>query len=394
MRRRAVPLLLFFLPACTPAPVPPPKPYTAELLSYQGGKYLLADEKLETLDELSGMKGAVASFQGGGTVSFATGLGSDEGAWRRAYTPTDGSPVRLAYENDNGVVRALDYSSFAMLGIYRELERIRDFYRGLGVADPALKPIPVWYHASISLFSVPFVQNNAAYSPEADGLLLFSEYLDGDEVPLDLNLGVMAHEYGHAVFNHLAWGGHVPRSLLDGWPSRGTNMLRALEEGLADLLGATITDDPRFLSRSSASAGAARDLSVKQVADLPMWSAASASSDSYDPYPLGTVLAAALWRVGDDAGRTAVAKTVVKAELGLAGKMDSKMELTAGLQALIEAADGPGGGCPNGDFCQDASGCCSDSPLCVANTCVSERDLFCRVFAERFPAAGSFDRCH
>jgi hypothetical protein len=321
-------------------PVSPP--FTAELLSYVGGgRYQLADEPLATLRSLDPFTGGAGEIRGGGAISLTGDLGRTDEEIRRALTPDDVHGLDLRYDLDGGVMRSIDYDTFAVFTIYRELERTREFYAGLGVPESALGPMPAYFRGRIEVFFLPLLaSNNAAYVPAIDSFMLFNDLFAGNEVPLALNLGVIAHEYGHAVFQHLVWGSRLPPALIENWPFAAVNQLRSLDEGIADLMGATFTDDATFVGRSLAEAADDRDLgapgraSASQVA-----AAASEEPDSYDPYPLGTAIARSFWAAGATIGRTEVAGYLVRAEQAMAGQVNSSFLIVQFLEVIARLAN-------------------------------------------------------
>ena len=316
-------------------------PVTVEVLDYTPAHtYELRDETLATLTTVEPFAGAAGRIWGGGAISASGDVGNTEADVRRNLAVRGAHGLHLAYTIDAGVARALDYDTFAIFTIYRELERVRTFYATLGVPDAALAPLPAYYRGRIEVFFLPLLaSDNAAYVPAIDGFLLFNDFLSGNDVPLALNLGVVGHEYGHAVFEHLAWRNQLPPGDYLPWPGATVNHLRALDEGLADLFGATLVDDAAFVGRSVASLGDERDLSVVRVATTGLLAAATGDDPStFDPYKLGAVIASALWSAGGVIGRNEVAGYVVLAEQAEAGRIGETFRIVEFLDAVAAAA--------------------------------------------------------
>ncbi len=343
LQRRA-PLAVLLIGVCVSGacgPADPDPPYVSEVLAYTGaGRYQVRAEPLATLHDFHGMSGEAGQFHGGGFIRLTSSSDIDtEEEFRSAFRVRGAHRLALDYQIVKGVVRANDYDTFAMLSLYRALERTRAFYRGVGVGDEAMPTLAVYFRPRIEVLVFPLLaSNNAAYSSPLDGFLFFNDFFAGSAVPVALNLGVIAHEYGHAVWQHVLWKGRLPAWALDSWPDRAVNELRALDEGLADLFGATITDDPRFVGRSAAKLTAERDVSVTRMVVASDLAAAAGGSLLYDPYRLGSVVASALWTVGQRTGRQALAGYVVDAERRASGRIDRDFRIGWFLDQIAVAA--------------------------------------------------------
>lgn len=347
VRRLSLVVLATAAPGACGEPAPPEPPFVSEVLVHAGGgSYEVRAEPLETLTDFRQLAGEAARFRGGGFIRVPTSATLDgEAQIREAFRVQGAHDLALDYQVAGGVVRANDYDTFAMLSLYRALENTRGFFRAVGVGDEALRTLPVFFRPRLEVFLFPLLaSNNAAYSPPVDGFLFFNDFFAGNAVPLALNLGVVAHEYGHAVWQHLVWKDHLPAWSTDGsgWPTRAVNELRALDEGLADVFGATITDDPQFLGRSVAGQAERRDLTAFRVATAGDLTAAGEGALLFDPYHLGSIVASALWSAGAVTGRQALAGYVVEAERRLAARIGRDFRIGQFLD-LLAAAAGPAG---------------------------------------------------
>jgi hypothetical protein len=118
--------------------------------------------------------------------------------------------------------------------------------------------------------------------------------------------------------------------------------------GLADFLGAAAGEDPRWFEKSIAQEAAARNLDQLRCANADWLEALDAEDrpgvPPFDPYPLGTVLAAALWEQASAEGLKdgAIDTAGSIAALGeVAAQNGGKLSLVTALDTLVSsAADG------------------------------------------------------
>jgi hypothetical protein len=365
LSRLLLPLLAVTALACgAEAPGPP---YRVELLEHTApGAYHVVETALPTMTNLDGLDGApVKLFGGGGIGALSLSAPKDEEAFRRAFKVKDAREPSPRYTVVDGAAHAVDYDTFAMFSIYRAFERAVGFYRSMGVPEEALARMPAYYRASINLVIFKVLSSdNAAYVPSVDGFLMLPDSLEGNMVPLALNLGVVGHEYGHSVFNHLVWNRRIPPyAFIADWSATAPNHIGALEEGLADVFGATLTADPNFIGRSLASLTAARDLSLPRTADAALV-AKLRTGDGFDPHELGAVIASALWAAGGTTGREVMARAIVDAERALSGKVTPSFTIATFFDALVGALAESG-----------------------------DRAALCAALKERLALAGPFPRC-
>lgn len=360
----ASPVVALAIACGAPPEVAPP--YTAEVLDYVGGgQYAVRAQPLPTLTDFRRLHGGAVQLHGGGAVRITGGeTVRTEADLRRVFRVRAAEPLRLDYRVEGGVVRAHDYDTFAALSLYRAFERVTAFYRELGAPPAALAPYPAYFRGRIEVLVFPLLaSSNAAYLLPAEAFLFLNDFLDGADVPLALNLGVVAHEFGHAMFQRLVWGERLPPWILEDWPDRALNQLRALDEGLADVFGAVLTDDARFVGRSVPRLLAERDLDAATPLRAEALAETALDSTGYDPYPLGSLVASALWAAGARLGKRALAAYVLAAEAGLAGRIDRDFTLALFVGELVRVA----------------------SP--------EHRAILCPILSERLPGLGPLPGC-
>jgi hypothetical protein len=258
------------------------------------------DARLETLDDLGEMRGAAARLVGGATLVQTGGVDGVRG----------GSSPSCWFVESNGVQLPTDFDSLAMASAYHGLERARAFFSGLGAPPEALTAVEVLYSPRFDagLGLIPQFwefTDNAAYVSSYDGFLLVPHVLI-QGVPFFTNQGVLAHEYGHRVFQALVLAG-TDDPLIDN------GALQGLNEGLSDVFGGTITADPDYIAPSMGDATIAREVIDRDMSVPRVYTDADANLT--DPHELGAYVAALLWQQGTDLGdRGLVAQAVIEAE--------------------------------------------------------------------------------
>jgi hypothetical protein len=273
-------------------------------------QYGFYEVPLDHLDDAAQMRGRAVAFRGGATlvqdVLVDVATPADE---ERAFRVEGGGPVACAFTEADGVLVADDYDSLAIASSYAALEQARDMYEGLGLAPGELNTLRAYYNpdfqAGTTLVPTFFeLTDNAAYVPLFDAFLIVP-HLALDPLPFYVNAGVMAHEYGHKVHNHLVEHdsrfGHAD---LDGWSGPATRQLRGVDEGLADVFGGLRTGDPDYIGASLSrypALGVDRDMTqVRVMTDTDVALALDGAADGrdFDPHELGAFVAATLWQLG------------------------------------------------------------------------------------------------
>lgn len=211
-----------------------------------------------------------------------------------------GRPIQLRLAESGGVYESLDYEGLIALSAYHHMQEAHALFREVGLGEgtktlPQMDSLflPALDGASPSLSSL---RDNAAYAYTEDSFLLLRESVL-DEVPLAANQGIIAHEFSHAVLDYLtttAAGEIVRPEARLSWDRPSVNHWRSVDEGLADVFAAAFTGDPDFIRPSGGEHIEGRDLSGDHAFTEEIENDASYGF-AYDPYPLGSVVAATFW---------------------------------------------------------------------------------------------------
>jgi len=267
-------------------------------------QYVLGPASIRTLSSVRNLIGGAAIVQGGGAVRVSAAAIAERGATvdslRRQFITSAPGDVDLAYSLKDGVVYPENFESLELATAYYAIEQSRAAFARWGVTTlPAARLV-----ARADILGEdgrsPLPRGETFYAP------LSTYYLPATpasaQIPISMNLGATAHALGHHAVAQLAWGG-APLPPTDAGPPRDAewnvakHSARAMTEGIADFFGAAVTGEARWLDHSDQQIASARSLdqlrcgSTQMLEALPLDDAQVA----FDPYPMGTVLAAALW---------------------------------------------------------------------------------------------------
>jgi hypothetical protein len=215
------------------------------------------------------------------------------------------SPMHVTYAEDGNTLVATDYLGLVAITTYHHMDESHAYFRnlGLGSATADLPQQRVMFLPSISVAGMPgpvVLNDNMAYVFQIDSFIVFSEE-QLDEIPLAANHGVVNHEFSHSVLDFLTQDASgQPAEIRYDWDSTSTNFWVSLHEGLADVHAVGITNDPNFIAASGRDLLVGRDVSEEHVASSGLLQDTQSSVESYDPYPLGSVLAATFWTYSEE----------------------------------------------------------------------------------------------
>jgi hypothetical protein len=331
-------------------------PFSAVVVAYDAAqaRYKLAQVRITTLTSLRHLEGSSATILVGGNARVDPTLYVKAGAnlpGLRALLLTDppGS-VDLSFNvlND-GLVYPENYASLELLTAYANLERARAAFTLWGAK---LQVAPVYAHTPLT--------DDRGLSPLADGELYYPPlgafFLPAPstkaQLPLHFNLGAVSHGLALQAWQQLVWAS-APVDPAWGAPATDPDALSSrhigasMAQGVADFLGAAVSKDPRWFDHSLQQEAGSRALDQLRCADAAMAQALDEDDarTPYNPYPLGTVLAFALWEQlpapPDDNLIAESARGVLSAlpDIGGAQSANSgKLALAAALDALVANA--------------------------------------------------------
>lgn len=224
--------------------------------------YHLKVQEITTLESIHTAQGAAANFMV--QPRFVSGH-------------VNGRPMKLqVVKSSDGVYIAQNADTLQALTLYSHFERLKQLDEKLGVAKLNPGPRKVIVQALFQKANAGDDIDNAFYSANLDAIL-FSKFTSS-ALPLMANGGVVAHEHFHSIFQKtMSEGTPLPLSLkaaylnysphdqastdlettepedeidLTGRQQYDVVLLRAFNEGLADVWGWAYSGDPDFVGRS------------------------------------------------------------------------------------------------------------------------------------------------
>lgn len=244
--------------ACGPAPKAPVK---VMVLGLNGTNVETREVTLESISNLTNLKGTVASFIGGNRVTIdpndplqAGGIENMTDAQRFEVLVKDkGVDPRGHFVDRGGVWWPGDFHTWNMISAYYNFETAYGYFQdAYGKDDPLLKDISglrVMYFPEFRAQTADPITDNALYFSPLQVFMILP-FKTQQLVPLAMNLGVIGHEFSHRVFNSRVYGNAgIPEvwkagnlaSLNTHWAGLPINLLRAFDEGLADYHGYAVT---------------------------------------------------------------------------------------------------------------------------------------------------------
>jgi hypothetical protein len=318
-------LALLLLAACGGPSSTVPVHTAAVTFDPKTSKYQLSQVDLTTITDLETLTGSVAHLVGGANVV----IDSNDQALKQATTNAElkkallrdpGGPVRASFVTSGTTQFPADFDSENMVTTYFNFERAFSFYSKLGWTQAQAGTPDVFYFPSFietDLSKTP-LKDNAAFFGLIGGFMVlpFDQLQD---IPLPMNVGIIGHEYSHFMVSTRVYDSEpIPKAYMDfgafqaGVPAAPANLLKAFDEGFADLFGTGVTCgdhldacDPNFIAASIGAVAASRNLAGKHCLDQTL--NAHLMNDPFDTflagshqYEVGTVLASSVWRAATD----------------------------------------------------------------------------------------------
>lgn len=309
---------------------------TIRLLVYDwaADTYMFKDVEVRTLTDVNTLQGRATNIYGGAELTL--NYVQNHLKWQ-----DNGHDIAFSAIDKGGVLIPEDYDSLAMASIYYNIESARFFFiETLGLQIDVVGSLPTYYWASLTIVDQlgreTTLLDNAFYMFMTEKRAFFVMPFEQFQwIPMSLNVGIMTHEYTHAVFDVLVLGLSGDGFLSDS----GANFLYGLNEGCADFMAVAFTGDPNFMRHSIAEglygaecnqSGVAtdivRDASVNIDYTRQMDRAArNIDKNDFCPYDIGSFWASLLYEIAkeiDTQGNEYVSEAAIqKVAYWLAGTM-------------------------------------------------------------------------
>jgi len=251
MRHLVAGLALAAAAACGPNVQPPVK--IMALLYSNAGKLQPTETQLDTVANITALKGNVINMVGGGALFIdaedpaqrgITDQSTDQQVYD-AFVKSRGGAVHANLVDKSGVLWPADFHSWAMVTTYWNFEQAYKYYvrayDGDDVGVRLLEGAEVLYWGDFRIFQAkePQSVDNMLYFPPTRQFLV-TPFRDFQRVPASMNLGIVGHELGHRVWVQKVYGNEVlPTALRQ--VGRPLNIIRSFDEGIADFHGYGVT---------------------------------------------------------------------------------------------------------------------------------------------------------
>lgn len=264
--RRSVPSIVGFSavigalvssPSCSyEKPADPGPPYRAEVLaSFEANQpgdrptYRVGEQPFSLLADLKTMDGRFFNMVFGGELKIDDIVGS------QVTKPifSGGTKPLLRYDVKNGVIVARDYSTLSMLSAYYQFEQVFGSVESMTGLSPEnilsqLGKLKILFEPSIKFVgnnveSRIIIKLNAAYG---DRQFILFRRAALESVPIGLNLQVIAHEFGHALFAI----SFFKNSTDDCGRFEREYVIKGMNEGFADVVSWATTGSADVLHNS------------------------------------------------------------------------------------------------------------------------------------------------
>ena len=313
--RRLAPLATALLLCACGAELASPFSAVAVTFVVEKQTFKLAQVRVNTLTSLRHLQGCLQldargncppnldyEVRVGGRVRVSTSAARTKDATvqalRASFVTAQPSRVNLSWNVLNDIVYAEDFDSLELLSTYYNMEKARKALADWGLPSLPAKPIVV--HAALADENglPPLDDGELYYAPLAT--FFAPAATPQQKVPAALNLGAVAHAVGHQAVQELIWAGAPVPSPELGSDKIARHLARSFAEGIADYLGVAVSLDEHWFDHSRTREPASRALDQIRCSSQDMLDALAADDAQapYDPYPLGSVFAGALWELG------------------------------------------------------------------------------------------------
>lgn len=250
--KRSLFLFLLLLSYCGSKKIP--SQIRAKVVSWgsSGFEYKVVDFKY--LTDAVHMEGSIANIRGGTLVD--ADLSNDDVIHGDEDTvfAKKGARVRIDYTVKDGVILAKNNDSLEMLSLYHQFELIVDFWiTNYNFTLEEIGKFTIHYEPALSanldglkIASSPRL--NAAYFNGLGDFLLFKTS-PLEKIPLKLNIAVLAHEFGHKIFD-IRFAQRSSAFVFDNTIFKTRRELNATNEGLADYFSWLLVQNTDLFTRS------------------------------------------------------------------------------------------------------------------------------------------------
>jgi hypothetical protein len=319
----------------------------------ESGAFQTTEVELTTVEDVVTLKGSVVNFVGSTRVvvdpndplqGLNGGLANQSDAQRyEVLVKNKGGDVRAHYVDRSGVLWPADFHTWNMVSAYFNYERAYSYFNDIYPGGDAKEILPLRVHYwSDTQINGTTLSDNMLFLSFIKSFVIVP-FKNEQKIPLPMNIGVVAHEVAHKVFNFKALSDQGIHPALGAWSLEAFNLLKSLDEGLADFHGFSATcnepagcrpnfleisiSDPRTIGfRNVGRTDACMDANLRtsfQNLSQSQWVL------SNEMYQVGNLIAASLYQAGNKLGKLDVLQKAVLLSY------DDESPTTPGLRQLI-----------------------------------------------------------
>lgn len=249
---------VFFLAAALVAtacgPNPPAPVRVMAIVPVETGSYETREVQLTTIGNLTTLKGSVAELVGAGRIILDPNdpiqrqgieMFSDEQRFD-IIVKDKGVDVRGNFLERGGVQWPADFHTWNMVSTYWNFENAYLYFQDLLASQTPqqtpdeLSKMKVFYFPELRLNSDTPVTDNALYLPFIKAFAV-APFQKDQRIPLGMNMGVIGHETAHKVWVKRVFNDQGIPQAIGAWNGEAFNLLKSLDEGLADFHGFGVT---------------------------------------------------------------------------------------------------------------------------------------------------------
>lgn len=280
-----------------------PKPYKVKIPIAKGSGYSYETVTLDSLTNIEKIEGDYVAIKGGAEVTVT----EDVEEIVKSENPSniyskDPSHIKINFIEKDGVIIPKDFTSMAAFTLYYNYEQTFNFWRdNLGLTLESFGKLTLINNPLLILdldggSASVSVKVNAAFVPGPRDLWFFKE-TDRSEIPLKMNLGVMAHEFSHAIFDD-QFADRNPQ-VYESVSEEASFWISAINEGVADYFAFMVTGRTNDFALSLKELSSERQLPIYwTLSTVDLISCASSF------YCYGSILATALYQISLDLAGT------------------------------------------------------------------------------------------
>ncbi len=298
-------ILPFLLTACKAPDEKPEYPIVARILSSIDGSYQLGEVTINSLTDVDHMIGKVGAIKGQAALNVDADVAEIMASTDPDAVYSDrGHAVKTDYIVKKGVVIPQNFQTMEMLGLYSVYERTVAFWESNfdipfeTVGFPSLYYNPRLRREKDGEQVEISTTMNAAYLPGVRDFWFFKT-ASREHVPVKMNFGVVAHEFGHFVFDyHFA---EFDRSIYNTKLAVNENFISGLNEGLSDYFSYAVTQSVNEFGASLPELDQERRLPVSWTLRTSLNGLCKGTF-----YCQGSVLASALYEIAQLPGQNSL----------------------------------------------------------------------------------------